>query len=486
MAFTFKSTTVNREAGRDAQGVAAAHQRPSPVRRHIVHSTSPASHHPPTGHLDSHQRFWPEGWWKLMEYRIGIIPLPVYVILLVLITGFAVSGRLPGEISMAIAVLAFFGFTCAEIGKRLPLFRNIGAAAIFATFIPSALTYYHLLPGPILTLTKDFTKSTNFLYLFIASIIVGSILGMDRRVLIRGFIKIFVPLALGTIAAMIVGTAVGTALGLGLRHTFLYVVVPIMAGGVGEGAIPLSVGYAEILHLPQGEMFAQVLPPVMLGSLTAIVLAGALDMLGKRLPHLTGQGRLQVGEEDDMEAGKEEITGHVDVTHIAAAGITAITLYLLGLMCRDLIGLPAPVAMLFIAVLVKLARAVSPQLQEGAFVVYKFFSTAVTYPLLFAIGVAMTPWDKLIAAFTLPNVITIVITVVTLMGTGFIVGRLMKMYPIDTAVVNACHSGQGGTGDVAILTAANRMQLMPFAQIATRIGGAIVVTLVLIGLSHFG
>ena len=39
------------------------------------------------------------------------------------------------------------------------------------------------------------------------------------------------------------------------------------------------------------------------------------------------------------------------------------------------------------------------------------------------------------------------------------------MYPIDTAIVTACHSGQGGTGDVAILAAGNRMQLMPFAQI---------------------
>jgi Na+/citrate or Na+/malate symporter len=248
----------------------------------------------------------------------------------------------------------------------------------------------------------------------------------------------------------------------------------------------LSIGYSEILHLPQGELFAQVLPPVMLGSLTAIIFAGALDMVGKRLPHLTGQGRLQVGEEDEMDPVQEEIRGHVDVSHIAAAGITAITLYLLGLMCRNMFGLPAPVAMLFLAVLVKLARAVSPPLQEGAFVVYKFFSTAVTYPLLFAIGVAMTPWDKLMAAFTLANIITIVATVATLMGTGFVVGRMLKMYPIDTAIVNACHSGQGGTGDVAILTAANRMQLMPFAQIATRIGGAIVVTITLIVLAHMG
>jgi Na+/citrate or Na+/malate symporter len=88
------------------------------------------------------------------------------------------------------------------------------------------------------------------------------------------------------------------------------------------------------------------------------------------------------------------------------------------------------------------------------------------------------------AAFNLPNLITIVSTVVTLMATGAVVGRWLNMYPIEAAIINACHSGQGGTGDVAILTAANRMQLMPFAQIATRIGGAITVTIVLLLLSR--
>jgi malate:Na+ symporter len=419
--------------------------------------------------------------------RIGIVPIPVYVILIALLAGFTYTGDIKGEVSIMIAVLVIGGFTCAEVGKRTPVLRNIGAAAIFATFVPSALVYYKLLPAQIEKSIIEFTKYTNFLYLFIACIIVGSILSMDRKVLVQGFLKIFVPLAIGSIVAGIVGTLVGTLLGLGAYHTFFFVVIPIMAGGVGEGAIPLSVGYAEILGQPQGDIFAQVLPPVMLGSLTAILLAGTLNFVGKRYPALTGEGRLQPGEHDEMAAKQdtEDETGApIDVGTVAAAGLTAITLYLLGIMCHRLFGLPAPVAMLFLAVLAKLTHAVSPHLQQGAFVVYKFFSTAVTYPLLFAIGVSMTPWDKLVAAFNLPNLITIVSTVVTLMAIGALVGRWLNMYPIEAAIINACHSGQGGTGDVAILTAANRMQLMPFAQIATRIGGAITVTLVLILLSR--
>ncbi|KWW35017.1 2-hydroxycarboxylate transporter family protein [Cupriavidus metallidurans] len=429
-------------------------------------------------------RFWPHGWWRLMEIRIGIFPLPVYILAAALLAVLISIHKLANEISLVIVLFAFCGFTLAEIGKRIPLIRAIGAAAIFATFVPSALVYYKLLPEQVVKVTADFTKATNFLYLFIACIIVGSILGMDRHVLIKGFLKIFVPLAAGSIAAGAVGTLVGTALGLGTSHTFFYIVVPIMAGGVGEGAIPLSIGYSEILHQDQGLLFATVLPPVMLGSLTAIILSGTLNYLGKRYPAYTGEGRLQPGEHDELDVNQKEITGHVDVDHIAAAGVTALTLYVVGIMCHRLFGLPAPVAMLFIAVLLKLTQAVSPPLQEGAFVVYKFFSTAVTYPLLFAIGVSLTPWDKLIAAFNLPTIITIVATVATLMAVGALVGTWMKMYPIDTAIVTACHSGQGGTGDVAILTAANRMTLMPFAQIATRIGGAVTVTVVLLVLAR--
>ena len=432
-------------------------------------------------------RFWPQGWWKIVDYKIGIIPIPVFIVLVGIFAGLAAIGRVPSDIMVGITLLSLGGFTCAEIGNRMPIIRNIGAGAIFATFIPSALAYYHLLPGSIIKAVTDWTKFSNFLYLFIATIIVGSILGMDRKVLIAGFLKIFIPLGLGSIVAAIVGTLVGTILGIGAYRTFFFIVVPIMGGGVGEGAIPLSVGYSTILGQPQGSLFAQVLPMVMLGSLTAILLSGALNYVGKKYPHLTGEGRLQPAEHGDVEHPDPEAVHRAppDVKTVGGAAVMAVTLYLIGVLGQRLFDFPAPITMLFIAVVMKLTQAASPDLEQGAYRVYGFFRICVTYPLLFAIGIALTPWNELIAAFTIRNLITIIATVSSLMATGFLTARFLKMYPIDTAIVNATHSGQGGTGDVAILTAANRMELLPFAQIATRIGGAITVTLALLAIGRF-
>jgi Na+/citrate or Na+/malate symporter len=255
---------------------------------------------------------------------------------------------------------------------------------------------------------------------------------------------------------------------------------------VGEGALPLAAGYAHFHAVPPGELLGEILPSVMFGSLTAILFAGMLNRLGKVRPHLTGEGRLVVGEIDEVFPSLDEARAPSSVTAIAAASVMIAALYLTGQLSQIVLSWPGPVVMLFLTVVLKLGRLVSPSLERGAFSVYQFFRVGTTYPLLFAIGVAMTPWQSLVAALHAANIVTIVATVTALMGTGFATARLVGMYPIDVAIVNACHSGQGGTGDVAILTASNRMRLMPFAQIATRIGGAITVTLALIAFARIG
>lgn len=428
-----------------------------------------------------------ERWWHVMDtWKIGVIPLPLFILAGVLIAIDCLGGKLPSDIVVMVATLAFFGFACGEFGKRLPIIGKIGAAAICATFIPSALVYYHLLPETVVESTKTFYKSTNILYLYICCIIVGSIMSMNRTVLIQGFLRIFFPMLCGEIVGMVVGMCVGLALGLEPFQIYFFIILPIMAGGVGEGAIPLSIGYAALLQMDQGVALGRVLPMVMLGSLTAIVISGCLNQLGKRYPHLTGEGQLMPnGTNIDEDAAPPVPVAKVDVTAIAAGVMLAVLLYMVGMLGHKLVGLPAPIGMLFMAVLVKLFHGVSPRILAGCQVMYKFFQTSVTYPVLFAVGVAITPWQELINAFTLTNLLVIISTVSALVATGFFVGKKIGMYPIDVAVISCCQSGQGGTGDVAILTAGNRMVLMPFAQIATRIGGAINVSVSLLILGNF-
>ena len=424
-------------------------------------------------------------WWHILDnWKVGIIPLPLFLLAGGLIALDCLGGKLPSDIVVMVATLAFFGFACGEFGKRLPVLGKLGAAAIFATFIPSALVHYGLLPEVVVESTTKFYKSTNILYLYICCIIVGSIMSMNRTTLIQGFLRIFFPMLCGEIVGMVVGVGVGTALGLEPFQVFFFIVLPIMAGGVGEGAIPLSIGYAALMHMDQGVALGRVLPMVMLGSLTAIVISGCLNQLGKRFPHLTGEGQLMPNRRNETHR-ETPVEGKMDVTTLASGALLAVLLYMLGMLGQKTIGLPAPVGMLFLAVLLKLVNGVSPRLQEGSQMVYKFFRTAVTYPILFAVGVAITPWQELVNAFTVTNLLVIISTVTALVATGFLVGKKIGMYPIDVAIVSCCQSGQGGTGDVAILTSGNRMNLMPFAQIATRIGGAINVSLGLLFLSHF-
>ncbi len=429
---------------------------------------------------------WAQRLRRVMDWRVGVVPLPVAVLLGLALWCFVESAKIGTGLPMMIGVTVLLSFVCAAIGQRIPGLRTVGGAVIVATFLPSALVYYHVLPVALVSAVTAFTHGSNYLFLYISAVIVGSVFGMDRGVLIRGFVKIFAPLAAGTVAAVLVGTAVGAALGLGALHALFYVVLPVMAGGVGDGAVPLSLGYAGVVHQGFGGQFALILPTVMIGSLFAILLAGGLNWLGKRRPGLSGQGRMQPGEQPDQALRLVEPPAHVDVMSIAAGAVTAVTLYLLGKLAYQAWRFPAPVVMLVLAVGMKLGWAVTRRLELGADAVFQMFAKVGTYPLLFMVGVAWTPWLSLLSALRPANLLTIAATVLTLVGVGFLVARKVNLYPIEAAIVNATHAGQGGTGGVAILTAAERMELMPFAQIAIRIGGAIVVTLTLLAFARWG
>lgn len=149
-------------------------------------------------------------WWYVFDsYKIGVIPLPLFILSGGIVAWGCFNNNLSNDIVAMVVTLAFFGFACGELGKRLPLVDKMGAAAICATFIPSALVYYGLLPQAVVVSVSAFYHDTNILYLYICCIIVGSTLSMDRRTLIQGFLRIIVPMLCGEIMGMLMGMTVG-------------------------------------------------------------------------------------------------------------------------------------------------------------------------------------------------------------------------------------------------------------------------------------
>jgi malate:Na+ symporter len=415
-------------------------------------------------------------WERLLNFKIGIIPLAAYLPLLAVCALLLANGKLPKDMIGAIAIAVLLGFTLAEIGERIPVLNSVGGHSILVNFVPAYLVYAHLLPKPAIDNVTTFMKSTNFLYVYISMITVGSILGMNRNVLIKAITKMFIPLIAGTLAAVAVCIGLGTLLGIGAYKSFFFIAVPIMAGGMGDGAVPLSIGYAEILKTTQNVELSHVVPAVMLGSLSAIVLAGLLKRIGEKKPELTGNGILVKTDESHL---RESLHHDVPVNlKLMGAGlVTSVTLYLIGTYLSPILGIPNVIIMLLLAAFAKFFNLFPKSIQDGSQMIYRFFAVAVTYPLMVGVGIAMTSWKDLISVLSPAYLLTIFCTVLTMVTVGFYVGKWMNMYPVESALVTACHSGQGGTGDVAILTAADRLSLMPFAQVATRIGGAVTVTL---------
>ena len=222
---------------------------------------------------------------------------------------------------------------------------------------------------------------------------------------------------------------------------------------------------------------AQLIPATIIGNFFAIMCSGLLNRLGEKRPELSGQGQLVRlnGAEDDLADALKDDTGPLDLKMMGAGVLTACTLFILGMLLQSVTGFPGPVLMIVAAAILKYVNVIPGETQRGAKQLYKFISSNFTFPLMAGLGLLYIPLKDVVGMLSWQYFIVVISVVLTVVSTGFFVARFLNMNPVETAIVTACQSGMGGTGDVAILSTANRMNLMPFAQVATRLGGAITV-----------
>lgn len=424
-------------------------------------------------------------WRKLLAWHVGPLPLPVYLVALAVVLGAAFSGKLPNDLIGGLGVMMLAGFLLGDIGARLPVLKHIGGAAILCLFVPSAMKAYDLYHPSMQQALTTAMKTANLQYLYIAGLVVGSILGMSHRMLVQGFMRMFIPLLVGTIAAAVAGVLVGMAFGFDPKHTFFYIIVPIVGGGIGEGILPLSIGYSEITGTPQAQIVASLIPAALIGNVVAILLSGAIAWLGEKRPELSGDGKLVRTGDDLNLAGEEKHGGTLNLSAMGAGLLLTCAFFIFGALLSPLTGIPGPILMIISVAVAKVLKLLPASMEDGAYQFYQFLTRNLTFAILVGLGALFVPWKQMIDSLTIGYFVVCASAVVAMVASGFFVGIVMKMYPVESSIVTACHSGLGGTGDVAILSASNRMGLMPFAQISTRIGGAGMVVLATLLLMAF-
>lgn len=399
--------------------------------------------------------------------------IPIFLIILVA----AYTNSLPKGMIGAFAFMMTFGAILDYVGNKMPIVKDyLGGGPIIAIFGSAALVYYNTFPKDIFSTVDSFMKGGGFLDFYIAALIVGSILGMNRKLLIKAAIR-YLPVIIGGVVLSIILTgAVGSLLGYGFTKSIFYIAIPIMGGGMGAGAVPLSQIFGQALNQNPTDLLSVMVPAVALGNAIAIVMGAFLNKLGKKYPRISGQGKLLKNFENNIDEEKEEKLS--DLKELGSGMVIALSFFIFGSILSKFIPMHAYALMIISVAVVKALNIMDKKYENYAAKWYQFIAKNFTSALLVGIGIAYTSLAQVIDAFTITYLILVLTTVIgAVIGTA-IMGHFLGFYMVEASITGGlCMANMGGTGDVAVLSGADRMELMPFAQISSRIGGAFMLIL---------
>jgi len=416
--------------------------------------------------------------------RIMGMPIPWFFGALVIVVGASLLDALPNEIIGGFAATMLIGALLWWIGERIPVLGNYGLPTILAILVPPILVFFGLFPEPLRETIETFTSDSGFLNFYVASLIAGSILGMPRQLLLKAGARYAVPL-LGMVILVLASVgAVSAAIGYGFKEGVLYIAGPILGGGIGAGAVPISEMYASQMGGEPGTYLTQIVPAVVLGNVVCIILAGVIKGIsGNRqfFYGFNGHGNLvRVDTEAHPEFTVKPRSKKGSFSALAIGLAIAGTLFIAGNIIESFVPVIHAYAWtILLAAALKIFGLLPQQFEDAVSDWYSFVAETLTAALLVGIGIAYLDIAELLSLLGSASFLVLIVLTVVLAGifAGFL-GWLVKFYFVESAVsVGFGMTDMGGTGDVAVLSAADRLELMPFLQISSRLGGALMLLL---------
>ncbi|HDO1323549.1 2-hydroxycarboxylate transporter family protein [Aeromonas veronii] len=409
--------------------------------------------------------------------QIAGMPLFIFLGLATCVLFSGWNGSLPLGMVGALALMFVLGTLLTELGERImPIREYLGGGTILAIFGGAALFEYQLLPVQAGQVITHFMKEGGFLNFFIASLVTGSVFGMSGALLKNAAMR-YLPVILGGVALALLSVGlVGSLMGYGFKNAVLLIGLPIMGGGMGAGAVPLVEILSGPMQMSSADLLSRMVPAVVIANTLAILVGSLLARLGRRYPSLTGNGKLMVKESSQSIA--DEQAEAPTLQSLGMGLFISSSMFVLGSLLGNFIPMH-PFALMILAVaFIKVSGVLPRRYEQAAADWYQFVVSNLTPSLLVGIGVAYTSIPELISAFSVSYFVLVMVTVIGGALGAALVGRMIGFYPIEAAITGGlCMANMGGTGDVAVLSAAQRMKLMPFAQISSRLGGAVMLIL---------
>lgn len=451
-------------------------------------------------------------------YQLFNLPWYFFAIFAVVVLAATYLGVLPQGMAGCFAFMIVLGTVLNEIGEKTPIVRSyLGGGAIVIIFGSALLDYFNLLPH-LLKTAEDGTKiwanfvqmdlvgninaffkpTGAFLDFYIAALITGSILGMNRKLLMKAAARYFPAIFGGLILSFALCTALGAITDFGAVKALLLIALPIMGGGMGAGATPLSKIFESSGTMTASEAMSIMTPAVAIGNAISIVVAG---LIVKLITSKTwnGQGALmQAGTVDpaemeispEVQAKREKI----DVKNLGIGLFVSTTFFAWGYILAKgwsalvpSVSIHAYAWMIISVAVCKIFGLLPENIEIACYQWFQFIMKNLTSTLLVGIGLCYLNIGTVIETFTLTYLALCLVTCLAAFFGAAIVGKWVGFYPVESGLTaGLCMANMGGTGDVAVLSAANRMELMPFAQISSRLGGAIVLIIGSLMLSLMG
>lgn len=396
-----------------------------------------------------------------------------YFVMLAIVLISSYMGLAPQGFLGAVVYCLLVGVLMNNIGEGIPFIRNyFGGGSIIILFGCAFLVYFHIIPEKTIEAVGNLGGTMDMLGFFCMSLIMGSILTMDRKLLLKSGPLFAVPILGCLIVSGAVTYLIGVVTGYGGANALFMIGLPVFGAGAASGAVPISQIYESVTGVEASAYMTQLMPAIALANAAAIVTAGLLDSLGNKYPSLTGNGKMMKSYTAAEETGETA----ADFEKIGCGMVLTGVFMTAGVIAAKFVPIHYYATTIIICAAAKILDLLPEYLIDDCSQWYRFTSRTFAPVVLAVTGLTNIDIGQMLGSMSIIYVLLIIICVLgCALGAGLF-GKLVGFYPVEAAITGGlCMANMGGSGDVATLAAAKRMSIMQYAQISSRLGGALVI-----------